>query len=55
MGANGNAERTNDRRQTCRKLGPGVLGVRMETHSNLIASFLCYSLFLTSLFFKAYF
>jgi hypothetical protein len=33
------AERTQDR-QTDRKLGPGVLGAQMETHSSLIASFL---------------
>jgi hypothetical protein len=39
----GDAERTNDRRQTCRKLGSGVLGTQMETHSSLIA-------FLTSLY-----
>jgi hypothetical protein len=39
-GATGDAERTNDRRQTCRKLGLGVLSARMETQSNLVASFL---------------
>jgi hypothetical protein len=35
----GDAERTNDR-QTCIKLGPGVLGTEMEMHNSLIASFL---------------
>jgi hypothetical protein len=33
----GDAERTKDRRQTYRKLGPGVLGTRVETHNSLIA------------------
>jgi hypothetical protein len=46
----GDAEMTNNRRQTCRKLGPGALGAQMETHSSLVAfllfffysaSFLC--------------
>jgi hypothetical protein len=26
-------------KQTCRKLGPGVLGTQMETHNSLVASF----------------
>jgi hypothetical protein len=38
-GATGDAERTKDR-QTCRKLGLGVLGAWMKTHNNLVASFL---------------
>jgi hypothetical protein len=33
------AERTNDR-QTCIKLGPGMLGFWMATHNSLIASFI---------------
>jgi hypothetical protein len=53
----GDAERTNDRRQTCTKLGPEVLGTQMETHNSVIASFLYYSLlslcFFFSLLFKA--
>jgi hypothetical protein len=36
----GDAERTKDRRQICRKLGSGVLGTGMETHSSLVAFFL---------------
>jgi hypothetical protein len=51
------AERTNDRKQTSIKLGPGVLGAWMEMHSSLIASFLYYSLlllrFFSPLFLKA--
>jgi hypothetical protein len=35
----GDAERTNDK-ETCIKLGPGVLGAQMETHNSLVASFL---------------
>jgi hypothetical protein len=45
----GDAERTKDRRQTCIKLGPGVLGAQMEMHNSLDASFLYYSLFFKSL------
>jgi hypothetical protein len=49
----GDAERTN---KTCTKLGPGVLGAGMETHSSLVAFLLLFSLlffFSLSLFFKA--
>jgi hypothetical protein len=42
-GGDRRCKRTNDR-QTCTKLGPGVLGAWMETHSSLVASFLLYSL-----------
>jgi hypothetical protein len=47
----GDAERTKNMRQTCIKLGPGVLGTQMEMHNSLVvflllysASFLLYSL-----------
>jgi hypothetical protein len=36
--ATGDARRTQDR-QTDRKLGPGVLGARVEMHSSLMAFF----------------
>jgi hypothetical protein len=45
----GDAERTKDR-QTCIKLGPGVLGSQMEMHSSLIASLLLFTQLLFSLF-----
>jgi hypothetical protein len=51
----GDAERTKDRRQICRKLGTGVLGAQIEMQSSLIASLLLFLLasFLYSL--KPYF
>jgi hypothetical protein len=41
----GDAERTKDRRQTCRKLGSGVLGARMETHTASLLLLFFFSLF----------
>jgi hypothetical protein len=56
-GVTEDAQRTKDRRQTCIKLGPSVLGARMEMHNGLVTSFLYYSLlflcFFSSLFFQA--
>jgi hypothetical protein len=55
LGATGDAEKTNDRRQSW---GTDVLGTQMETHNSLITSFLYYSLLLLCFFFlslKAYF
>jgi hypothetical protein len=49
LGATGDAERTNDR-QTCIKLGPGVLGTRVETHNSFIAFLLLFALLLFSIF-----
>jgi hypothetical protein len=54
-GVTGDAERTNDKRQTCRRLGSGVLDAQMKKHNSLVTSFLYYSLLLLhffSLFFK---
>jgi hypothetical protein len=64
-GGNWRCRKDKDRRQTCKKLGSGVLGARMEAHSNLVTSFLLlffyfasflYSLkpYFFSLFFKAF-
>jgi hypothetical protein len=36
----GGAERAKDRRQTCRKLGPSVLGALMEIYNSLVTSLL---------------
>jgi hypothetical protein len=40
----GDAEKTNDRRQTHTKLGSSVLGAWKETHNSLVAFLLYYSL-----------
>jgi hypothetical protein len=45
-----------DKRQICTKLGPGVLGAQMETHSSLVTSFLLLFYFASFLYsLKCYF
>jgi hypothetical protein len=52
----GDAERTKDRRQTCKKPRSGVLGTQKEMHNSLVTSFFFSSFLLLlcclSLFFK---
>jgi hypothetical protein len=38
-GSNWDEEGTKDRKQTCRKLGSGTLGARMETHNSSVYFF----------------
>jgi hypothetical protein len=53
--APGDAERTEDRRQTCRKLGSGVLGAQMEMHNSLVAFLLLFFYFAFFYALKLYF
>jgi hypothetical protein len=49
-GVAGDAEKTKDRRQTCRKLGSDMLGCQMEMPNSLITSFSLLSLLLPCFF-----